>query len=72
MYKVIFLCNEDAYKSTEDCAIFFSDKDVEAIQFALSLHQASNLPHEIKVLKSTDPIITGADEIEVCLLYKSK
>lgn len=35
----------------EEIEVFTSKTDVEALQFALSLHQASNVPHKIYVTK---------------------
>lgn len=42
--------------------VFRSKNDIEAFQFALSLHQASNVPHTIRV---KDP-----DDTEVAFLSK--
>lgn len=51
--------------------IFTSQNDVEAIQFALALHQSSNLEHTIQVSKTHDPLITGLPDEVVCTLYKA-
>ena len=57
MYKVKF----------EKLEVFTSKSDVEAVQFALSLHQASNVKHGITVWHESGE---NATEIIVCSLYK--
>lgn len=44
--------------SIQGTDVFKSDNDVQAVVFALSLHQSANLPHEIVVRCQEDEICT--------------
>lgn len=53
--------------------VFASQTDFEAVQFALSLHQASNLPHTIEVVRSRDPnVVPGSPDEVYCTLFKAE
>lgn len=48
--------------------VFTSKKDVEAIQFALAIHQSSNVPHRIEVVFT--PLVLPGEDMVVCLLQQ--
>lgn len=53
--------------------VFTSQTDFEAVQFALSLHQASNLSHTIEVVRSHGPLVVPGSPDEVfCTLFKAE
>lgn len=58
MWKVFF----------NEVVVFSSKTDVEALQFALSLHQASNVEHEITVHRPPK----NDDNISVCICQLNK
>lgn len=53
-------------------SVYTSGTDIEAIQYALAIHQSSNVPHEVKVyLDPQDETIVPEDWKVILTLIKS-
>ena len=69
MYKVTFCFDgEMGDKRLAPIVVFEAVLDIEAVQFALSLHQASNVPHTVDVWKCSS--VSSLDDLSICSLIK--